>query len=831
MPRFLLAALLGFAVAAAGLLPGPAAAQSGESAPADGRVTGQIVKAADEAPLAGATVALRSPADSSLVTGATTDSTGAFVLDDVPYGTYTLRVSFVGYAPKRLTDVRVARTRPVRELGKIALSERTEQLQEVTVSAQRPPVEVQTDRTVYNTSQQLTTAGGTGRTVLESLPSIRIDVDGSISYRGNESVNIYINGEPTSLTGTALTSFLRSLSASAVDRVEVIPNPSAKYEPEGSAGIINIVLKRNRSAGWSGGVTATGGATVGGAANGTGALSGNLGYQAGPWRLYANYGFRAGAEDEGGSSLFRNFQEDPTTVRDESSTESESRRSNTLNTQAEYRPTDATTLSLTTVLSAESEDQSERTNFFVDPNAGSDGTLDRFARVTDASGSERSIDTRLSASHDFAADHSLEAELQVEGESESEDGSYLQRALAADRTLGGVESREREDMSETESEVDLEVDYVRPLGDFDLEAGYDGERSTENNDQVFEVLDGGSYRVAQRSTFDFTEQTHAAYGQLATELGDVKLQAGARAEYAFTDFILPEQTVRNSDRLTQPSFENTYFSVFPSAYLTYSRTEKRQVRLSYSKRVRRPGSWQLNPIDDNEDPTSRRIGNPDLGPEYIHSFELSMTRKWAPATVSVTPFFRRSVNEIERRERIDQVDGRTVQTSTYANFASSNSYGLEVVTSLRMDDWVRGNVNLNANRVVTDGSNLSSDLSNNAFAYSGRANLTFSLPQGVKLQLSHFYRAPTDIPGGSIGRRMSSDVALQKGLFDGKGSLSLRASDVFDSMNIDVQRRTSTFYSRSRYDWSQREVVLTFSYSFGGGADQGRGGGRRGDYR
>ena len=223
-----------------------------EPSNARGQVTGRIITADTEEPLEGATVTARNPADSSLVSGTVTDSTGAFVIDGLSFDTYTLRVSFVGFATKRITDVRLTRARPERELGTITLAQRTAQLDEVTVSAERPAVDIQTDRTVYNTNTQLVTAGGSARTVLQDLPSIQVDIDGSISYRGNEGVVVHINGEPTSLSGQSLASFLQSLPASSVESVEVIPNPSAKYEPEGAAGIINIILKENRAAGWSG---------------------------------------------------------------------------------------------------------------------------------------------------------------------------------------------------------------------------------------------------------------------------------------------------------------------------------------------------------------------------------------------------------------------------------------------------------------------------------------------------------------------------------------------------------------------------------------------------
>lgn len=799
-----------------GLLAAGEAGAQEQSPSAEGRVTGRVVTADSEEPLQGATITVRTPSDSARVGGTVTDSTGAFTYDGLSYGTYTLRISFVGFATKRITDVRLTRARPDRELGTITLAQRTAQLDEVTVSAERPAVDIQTDRTVYNTDTQLVTAGGSARTVLQDLPSIQVDLDGSVSYRGNEGVVVHINGEPTSLSGQSLANFLQSLPASSVESVEVIPNPSAKYEPEGAAGIINIILKENRSSGWSGGVTA------GGGTNASYSFSGNVGYQSGPWRFFTNYGFRGGSEEEGGTRFRRNLTQDPAVLLNQSNTEQETDRGHTLNTQAEYQPSEATSLSMETVLSLDREEQDGRTNYMRETVGGD--LIDRYARLIDNDSGEESIDGRISLNHEFAPDdHDLEAEIRYESEWEDEEGRYTERALAADGTLESMQEREQERMGEREQEVTAEVDYVRPLGRFTLEAGYQGEWSMESNEQTLEVFNEptGEFGAGEVSSFDFEELTHSAYSLLTTPLGSsFEVKAGARMEQALTTFTLPSEN---------ESFNNNYFSVFPSAFLTYTPNEGYQARLSYSKRVRRPNSWQLNPLDDNEDPTFRYVGNPQLDPEYVHSFELSLTRKWAPATLSVSPFFRRTVNEIERRETL-RSDGVTVLT--FDNFASSNSYGVEVVTSLQMQDWVRGNVTLNAHRVVTDASNVDTDLSNKAMAYSTRANLTFRVRPGLDMQVSQYYRAPMDIAGGRIGERFSSDVALRQELFGGNGSVSLRASDVFDTMNFDIQRSTDQFYTESTRNWSQRQIMVTFSYTFGNN-DQ-RGGSRRGgggDYR
>lgn len=499
-PRALFAAF--FLLLLAGTSPVAVSAQN-EAPGGRGQITGTVVEAESDAPLSGATVAVLSAADSSLITGETTDGSGAFAIDGLPMGDYTVRVSFVGYATTRLTDIRLTQSRPQRNLGTVALQTETAQLQNVTVSAQRPAVDVQTDRTVYNTDQQIVTAGGSARTVLNDLPSIQVDLDGSISLRGSEGVVIHINGEPTSLSGQSLANFLESLPASSVESVEVIPNPSAKEEPEGAAGIINIVLKRNRGSGWSGG------ATAGVGTNESVSTSINAGYQTGDWRFFTNYGFRRGSEEEGGARLRRNFTTTPTAVLDQSSTESEDERSHTANTQVEYRPTDATTISMESVFSAETELQNSRTNYLRRTEEGA--LLERYARINDGESGEQSVDGRLSLSHDFGSDHSLSTELRYEREWESEDATYTERALTDDQSLGALQDRERDDMEETEGEGTLEIDYTRPFGDVLLETGYQGETRTQHSDQVFEVFDpqAEAFRIQETSDFDYDDQTHA----------------------------------------------------------------------------------------------------------------------------------------------------------------------------------------------------------------------------------------------------------------------------------------------------------------------------------
>ncbi len=766
-----------------------------------GRIAGRVVDAENDEPLQGATVAVRQPSeDSTLVTGTTTDEMGRFTVDDVPLGRYVVRISFVGFTTETIDDVRLDEDGAEQDLGTIRLRPDTEQLDEVEVSGERPAMEVQDDRTVYNTAEQVVSAGGTATDVLEALPSIEIDIDGNISYRGNQSVAIHINGRPSSLEGDALTSFLRSLSADDVERVEMIPNPSARYEPDGMAGILNIVLKENREAGWNGGLTLGGGMPT--ALNG----SANAGYRSNAWTLFANYGFRY-SEDTGSGERFReNRMANPTTLLNQSNTEDDTRRSHVLNTQAEYRLAEATSLSLESVFSTRTSREDGRTNYVERTDGGA--LTDRYARLIETQDTDYDLDARLAFQHDVVPEeHTLSAELRYDIDWEYEDGAYAQHDLTADGDLDALRSRERDDLSEIEGEGSLQIDYQRPLGRFDLETGYKGDLRHLDSDELFETFDpeASAFRTERTNAFAFDERIHAGYGILSTGFGLFSVQAGLRAEQALTTFTL-ESTGEN--------YDNNYFSLFPSAFVLFKPTEAQQVRLSYSKRIDRPNLWEINPLDDNEDPNFRRLGNPSLDPEYVHAFELSATRHWEHFTLTASPFFRRTVNEISRRETIDE-DG--VTTLRFDNFESSNSYGAEFVVSLNVERWLRGNVTLNTYRVVTDASNVDAHYSNDAMAYSTRANLTFKVNETLDLQVSQYYRAPMNIAGGRMGGRTRSDVALRQRLLDGNAQLSVRARDVFDTMNFDIYRQTDTFYTESSRDWNAQQVRVSFTYNFGGG--------------
>lgn len=767
-----------------------------------GSVSGTVVEATTDAPIVSATAALWSAADSSLVTGAITGEDGTFSIDRLRPGRYDLRVSFVGYRAQTFSDLHITPRRRAADLGTIAMVEDTELLDGVEVTAERSFVEVGIDRTSYNVENQPMTAGGSGLDVLSNVPSIEVDIDDTISLRGSENVAIYLNGRPAPMTGEALTGFLSGLAAESIQRVEVIPNPSARYEPEGMSGIINIVLAEKKTQ------TLGGGVSINADTNERYGASANVHFGRGPWNVFVNYGFRMGERQNAGSQFRENRYLNPLTFLEQDTDGTRNRLSNTLNTTIDYRLGALNTLSFTGLVSLRRGD-ADALNTYSELDAAETLTR-RYTRRTLGAGDDVNMDYRLSFTRTIEPRaHELTAEVSFEQDDESEQDDYTENLLMAEgSTADTILDQQIVEQTEAGRELDAQIDYRRPLGEsLRMEAG--ARSSVEWLDNTFYsesldlTLNAFLPDINLNNTFAYEEQVHAAYGILGGDRGPFGAQVGVRVEQVFTAFDL---------RTTDESFDNDYLSFYPSAFLTYSPVDGRTLRLSYSKRVRRPSTWQLNPFGDYDDPTSRRVGNPYLDPQYTHAFEASYSQIANRYTLTLTPYYRRTVDAISWSQRLTD-DGVTL--TTFENFATENSYGAEVIGTLSLDGWLRTTGSFNLYQRDTDGSNVGSELSASALGYSTRLSATASLPSGVKLQLSQFYRSPMNVPGGRIDAFTKTDLALQRDLLDGRARLSVRASDLFNTMGFTLWRESAQYYQSFTRDFDAQALQVSLRYNFG----------------
>ncbi len=774
------------------------------------RVSGRVVDDDGGRGIATATVSLWTASDSSLVTGTVTDADGDFAIDGASFGDYFLEISFVGFITRRI-DVMLTAGDPVFDAGEIRLRMDAQVLDEVQVEAEREFMEVGVDRIVYNTAEQLVSIGGSASTVLENIPSVETDIDGNISLRGNQNVAVLINGKSSPMTGEALTTFLEGLPADIVERVEVIPNPSARYEPDGMAGILNIVLQEDRDPGFTGGISLTGGTQHNYNA------SVNVNYQAGRLGLFGSYGFRSGGRSREGWRHRENRYEEPLTFLDQDNFSDGGRLSHTLNTRLDYDLSELNTISLSSILSHRTGDSDGRTVYRYS---------DRFQDLTDhyerrSEGERKDLNMDLRLRFDRIIDrgsHELTAEISFDNEREDDFERYVQEVFeSAGPPDDFVDERETNREDEHEREWSFELDYLRPFGEEGkIEAGYHFDFERLDSESHAELFDDGLDRWLddpdRTNSFRYDEQIHAAYGIIGTTIGKFGLQGGVRAERALTYFDLANTPDRH---------RNSYFSLFPNAYINYVMTDARSLRLSYSKRARRPRTWQMNPFDNNRDPLFRRIGNPALTPQYVHALEVSLTQFTERTSLTVSPYYRRTVDVIRRLETVDE-DGVTI--STFENLDTRDSWGIETVGRIDIGDWMSAYTSVNVYRVVTDGSNVDADLGNDAYGFSTRTNATVNVRPGLDLQISHYYRAPQETERGRVSSRQSADIAVRQQILGNRASLSLRARDVFDQRNFHVTRDDALYFLESHSNWDARRVSLTFRYNFG---DAGRDGNAR----
>lgn len=760
------------------------------------------VRAADtQQPLPAADIVVRSAADTSrVVATARTLPNGLFRITGTPPGTYVVQALFIGYSPvsERIT---LAANDTV-DVGSLELSVAAIALEGVTVQTERAPATFAPDRTIYSTQDMPVASGGVATEVLRSIPELEVDIDGAVQLRGS-SPEIYLNGRPAPMQGEALTVFLQQFPADRIERVEVIPNPSARYNAEGAGGIVNIVLKDDVDLGLSGSVFANAGT------RGDVGAGGRLAMQRGPLTLFGGAFARYSNSEDTSFDLRKNLVTVPETFLRQDSRNEREGLSGSIDLTAEYELTgssmfwvegrlsrfgfDRDAVTTTTQLDADSIPTQRYTRTSVRDS--------RRSNVSGTLGYRWAPDPR---NHEL----SIELELDRDGNDEDDDVQTLLELAdpgapitPADVTLLTLEEAERE--------LSLRVDYTRPLGEeTQLEIGVRSELETLDEDRLLELIDDGTANVIE-SGFEHRELFNSIYGTLTRRFGRFGAQLGLRAERADTRFTLPDGE----------SFENDYGSLFPSANISYELSEGTQARLSYTRRIRRPRSSFLNPIDDSTDPLNRTIGNPYLEPQYTNSFSLDLSRTARWGTLRLSPYYRSTDNDWAQIKTVDE-DG--VSTVTWENVASQQSYGASLTASLRPISGWGGFASISMNREERDASNLAETYSGSSTRWSARANINGALTRTLSAQMMVSYTPARDVPQGRIGSRTMMHVGLRQRFLDGKGSINISVMDPFNLWSSEFETRDPTHVQIGRSEFSMRRATIGISWAFGRQPDSDR---------
>ncbi len=787
-----------FATAALAQGAPPAPRPAGQRPPAqagNAEVRGVVREQGGEA-VAGAAIAVRSRRDSALVAGALAGPDGRFRVQGLLPGNYSLRVTRIGYAP-RVRPFAITTPDQRLELDSLQLSRVVIQLDGVAVTEEAATVTIAPDRNTYR-AKDVSPGAANASEVLENVPSVAIDADGKVSLRGNENVVVQINGRPTPLRGTQLASFLKGLPGPVVERVEVVPNPSAKYDPEGMAGIINIVLKQDTDLGASGGVNASY------MNSDRWNASGNAGWQRGRVSLFGTYGYNTDLRSVSGVNDRERYTSSRTllSATDQDITGTNYFSGHNLSGNFDFRATSRDVLSQALV---------------INKRAGGDDS--RFAyteRDATMTPYDAYLRPRFNETQGWVVDYTtawkrtmvprqreLSTELRVNTTADID--STLLTTRNADGSL--LRDAETQQSDSRVTQLTGQLDYLHTLGKLKVETGYRGNSRWLDRDFLAQKDSAGTgvFRPSALSnTFVFDEHVQAGYAVLSRTAGKLDMQGGLRAEYTSRQFSIA------SDR-----YPYRYFSLFPSAAMAYKVSDATQARLSYSRRIRRPGTQELNPFPQFFDAQNVFRGNPSLRPEFTDALELGLTRTGKNGSLQFSPFFRRTTDVIRVEVNNDgNVDNRPVTTISFVNLATSNSFGADLNGTRKIGTWFNGLSSFNIFRLVTDGGSLSS-LGSTAVAWSARVNGTVNVTPQTSIQINYFYRAPFNIERGRFGTVQGTQVIFRQKVLRDRGSLIVRGQDIFNTNRFIVSTGTERLQQYTERLPGLRGVFVGFQYATG----------------
>ncbi|MCH1417333.1 MAG: TonB-dependent receptor [Flavobacteriaceae bacterium] len=763
--------------------------------PAKITLSGKVIDQETQQPLEYATITLKNARFPDRLQGGITNDEGLFNFEIFP-GRYTVTTEYISFEKDIKEGVVL---RESKDLGTIALGMEVNSLNEVELVAERTEVEIRLDKRVYNVGKDITVRGGSVSDVMDNIPSVSVDVEGNISLRGNNNVRILINGKPSGLVGLSGPDALRQLPAESIERVEVITSPSARYEAAGTAGILNIILKREELAGFNGSFILNGGTptSYGGSAS--------LNWRNKKLNVFTTTSYNNGKSLGGGvfnSEYFNGNQ--ASTFTNETRDYNRNRERFFINLGAEYYFDDNTSLTVS-AFTRTSNNGSNNTTIIEDV-ALNGNILNRLGRYQDETEEDNSGQFTANFTKKFNdKGHELVIEFQSEESSEDE-SDFADNTNVFDQTSSTEEKQKRQL---------LQLDYVYPIDEnTQFEAGFRGNYSQQDTDyQVFDINGNESTLNTDLTNYlGFTQNVNAAYTQFGKKINQFSYLLGIRMEN--TKIVIDQRTADIYK-------EKKYTDWFPTLNLSYEFNERENITLGYSRRIRRPRSWSLNPFQSLTSLTFFRQGNPDLDPSYANSFDLGYLKRWDKFTLNGSVYYSTSKQVITRitettgtivRISDDPVIDVPALRSTSINLAENNRTGTEFTLTYSPNRQVRISGNFNIFNSETIGTYEDQVLDAEIVSWFARINASFPLPFGITTQLRTFYRGPSANAQTESQGILSMSGAINKDLFNKKGTLSFRASDIFNSRRRKSTTLTENFTNYTEFQWRQPTYIFTFTY-------------------
>ena len=774
------------------------------------KIIGLIVDE-ENTPVPFGNVGVFTKSDSSLVAGAASNEQGNFELAVVP-GDYYTRITYVSYQPQFIPVT--VRNRDV-NLGVIKMEANTDVLDEVVVEGEKSQMELKLDKRVFNVSNDITNASRNAADILDNIPSVVVDVEGNVSLRGSQSVRILIDGKPSGLVGISGTDALRQLQGNIIERIEVITNPSAKYEAEGSAGVINIVLKKDRKKGFNGAFSGNIGVPT------ELGISGNVNYRKGRFNIFGNYGIEYDKRPGEGNSeqiFFPETDSTYTTIRDRD--HQRGGISHTFRMGTDFSITDNDIITAAGLIRL-SDEENKATIRYDDFNGSGDLTQ-RSIREDNEGEDEENHEYQLSykrllpgKGHEFKLDLQFRDGLEVES-------SDIVETYPLDNSREDLLQRSVNE--EGDANFLIQADYTYPIKEGKkFEAGYRGNVRQITSDYIVEEQNEQGEWVSLENfsnRFVYDENVQAAYAIFENDMDKWGYQFGLRTEYTYISTFQRETDEKN---------ERDYLNLFPSMFLSYKLNKAYTLQASYSRRISRPRFWYLNPFFSFSDRRNIRTGNPYLNPEFTDSYEFGLLNNLENSTFYAGVYYRHTTGLHQRVSYGEVLPGDSIVTtfSMPLNLGKEDAFGLEANFTYDPAEWLSMNGNANFYRSIIIGEFEGESLDRDTYTYN------FQMAAKVKVgeldfQLRGNYRGPEITTQGERKSIYWMDLGANYKIMDGRGIFNFNIRDLFNSRRYRGFTETDVYRETSEFQWRARQFSLTFTYLIN--RKPGRNGRNGGDY-
>ncbi len=739
-----------------------------------------------------------------------TDINGVFTMSDIPAGTFTFKISYVGYQTMVRDNVVITSATGTLNFGEIKMNTaKGNVLSEVTVTGQKAAMQMGIDKKVFSVDQSLVSEGGSATDLLQNVPSVQTDIDGNVSLRGSTGVKVLIDGKPSLIAGGNVAQILQSIPASSIETVELITNPSSKYDAEGQSGIINIVLKKNTKLGFNGSAALTAGNRDNYNANT------NLSFQNSKVNLYGNYSYRYGNRLGGGYQDISYFNTPSSIAFANQNTRSLSLdKGHNAKAGIDYYLTQKSVISLSGGFNIRDNNRDDQISINQLNNALNPVSLSNRNNKNDGSGN--SYDLNLDFSHkfkkpkeeitfNFGYSHGTN-----DNNQEYNTNIYNQNGLP----VSLPPSIQHTYNTGNNTNYNIQADYTLPLGKAGkLETGYRSQIRLGRNNQEADSLQNGSYVTyyALNNFFKNKDQVHALYINYQNQIDNFGYQIGLRGENAQLDTHL-EGYDKNNNLYETPG-KIKYNRLYPSVFLTQKFASEQQLQLSYTRRVNRPRAWDINPFLDVSDPLNYRAGNPNLLPEDVHSFELGYSKYWKKVTFTSSVYFRQT-NDVIQRVR-SEPDAAGIITSTPRNLTRSINSGVELIGRFDLIKALNFTSNVNLYQSKIDAVPEYGITSTNGFSWNANLTANLSVIKNLSFQVRGDYRGSEVMAQGKRNAMYGVDGGAKYDFPNKKSSLSFNVRDIFNTRKWSMT--TNSAYSSIDFQRRMQGTMgnITYSYRFG----------------